>query len=102
MNIEKVTKKDMVVLWRGTKDGLKQIQAFVKKNSHTNDILMSVPHRYDLDINSCVNTEVKVFNRKLQKQMKSFENTVLLDVDQNRDLFTKHMNTNGKENAANK
>jgi len=33
---------------------------------------MSVPHRY-LDMNSCVNNEViKVFSRKLQKQMKVF------------------------------
>jgi hypothetical protein len=46
---------------------------FVSLNSHRNVILMSVPHRY-LDMNSCVNIEViKVFNRKLEKQMKVFE-----------------------------
>jgi hypothetical protein len=110
-DIEKLTKKDVVVLWGGTKDvgrnetrdGLKQTQAFVKKNSHMNVILISVPHRHDLDVISYVHTEVRVFSRKLQKQMRSFENTVLLDVDQNRDLFTKHglhMNTNGKETSA--
>jgi hypothetical protein len=75
----------VVVFWGGTKDvgrnetsvGLKHIQAFVKNSSHGNVILMSVPHRCDLDINSCVNKEVKVFNRKLRKQMKFFDNTVL-------------------------
>jgi hypothetical protein len=112
-DIQKLTKKDVVVLWGGTKDvgrnettdGLKQIEAFVKKNNHMNVILMNVPYRHDLDVNSRVNTDVRMFNRKLQKQMKSSENTVLLDVDQNRDLFTKHglhMNTNGKESAAKK
>jgi len=33
---------------------------------------MSVPHTY-LDVNSCVNDVIKVFNRKLQKQMNVFE-----------------------------
>jgi len=36
-----------------TKDGLKNIQAFVKKSSRTNVIVMSIAHRYDLDTNSC-------------------------------------------------
>jgi len=35
------------------------IQRFVKTNSHTNFILMYVPHGYDLKQNSCVNKEVK-------------------------------------------
>jgi hypothetical protein len=46
---------------------------FVILNVHRNVLLMSVPQRY-LDVNSCVNNEViKVFNRKLKKQMKVFE-----------------------------
>lgn len=88
-----------------TRDGLKQVQAFVKKNSHRNVTLMSVPHRFDVDTNSCVNSEIKLFNRNPQKQMKSFENTVVLGVDRNGDMFTKHglhMITNGKESAAKK
>lgn len=67
----------MVVVSEGTKDagrnetryGFNHTQAFVMKNSHTNVVLMSVPHRYDLDMNSCVNKQVKAFNRKLRKQM---------------------------------
>jgi hypothetical protein len=48
---------------------------------------------------------VEVFNRKLRKQMKVFENTTLIKLDSNRDLFTKHglhMNNKGKELAAKK
>jgi len=48
---------------------------------------MSVPHKYDLDMNLCVNKQVKAFNRKLRKQMKIFENTVLIKVDPYSDLF---------------
>jgi len=57
---------------------------------------MSAPHRYDLDMNSCVNKPVKAFNRKLRKQIKIFENTVPKKVDPDNDLFK------GKELAAKK
>jgi response regulator of citrate/malate metabolism len=43
-----------------TKDGLKNIQAFVKKSNHTNVIVVSAAHSYDFDTNSCINNEVKV------------------------------------------
>jgi hypothetical protein len=52
--------------------GLKQIVNFVKINSHTNIILVSVPHGYDLTDWSCVNSEVNTFNRELVKLMKHF------------------------------
>jgi len=94
----------VVVVWEGTKDagrnetrdGLNHTQAFVMKNSQTNVILMSVPHRYDLDMDLCVNKQVKTFNRKLRKQMKNDEKTVLIKVDPDSDLFK------GKELAAKK
>jgi hypothetical protein len=99
-----------VVVWGGTKEvrknetknGLKQIKEFCKKNNHTNIIQLCVPHRDDLHINSCVNKEVKVFNRRLSKLM-IFDHTVLLQIDSNREMFTKHglhMNDKGKELAA--
>jgi len=53
-----------------SQDRLKHVTNFVKMNSHTNIILMSVPHRHDLYEWSCVNSEVKAFNRKLVKLMK--------------------------------
>jgi len=64
----------MVVVWAGTQDvgrneavkRLYQIVNFVKNHNHTNAIVMSVPCRDDLDPKSCVNDEVKVYNRKLK------------------------------------
>jgi hypothetical protein len=54
-------------------------------------------------MNPCVNSEGKAFNRTLLKQMKIFENTILINVDPDGDLFTKHglcMTTKGKGLAA--
>jgi hypothetical protein len=49
---------------------------------------------------------VEVFNRKLRKQMKVFENTALINLDSNlQNLFTKHglhLNNKGKKMAAKK
>ena len=49
---------------------------------------MNVSHRYDLGAHYCVNNEVKAFNRKLDKYMKSFQNAVTVQVTYNRDHFT--------------
>jgi len=66
---------------------------------------MSVPCRYDLEPKSCVNDEVKVCNRKLKKHLKLHDNTCGIEVDSNRDLFTKHglhMNSKRKVQIARK
>jgi len=72
----KLTKKDVVVVWRGTRDvgrnetetGLHQMKNFVTNHNQTNVIVMSVPCRYDLDPKSWSNGEVKESNRKLKKK----------------------------------
>jgi len=98
-------------VWGGTRDvgrnekkkGLHQMKNFVSKHNQTNVTVMDVPCRYDLDLKSCVNDEVKVYNRKLRKHLKAFDNTCVLEVDTNRDLFTRHglhMNPKGKEHMA--
>jgi len=51
-DIKHLTNKDIIAFWGGTNDvsknnsqeGLKHIVNIVKMNSHTNIILMSVPH----------------------------------------------------------
>jgi hypothetical protein len=71
-DVKHLTNSDTIVFMGGTndvsknnfQDGLKHIINFVEVNSHTNIILMSVPHRHDLPEWSCVNSEVKAFNRK--------------------------------------
>jgi hypothetical protein len=101
------------VLWGGAKDvgrnktscGLKHVQAFVKKSCHTCVILLSVPCRYDLDMIACVNNEVKVFVRKLWKEMKVVVHTELVYMGLYGNLFTKHglhMNTKRKGMAGKK
>ena len=73
----KLTKKDNVVVWGGTRDvgrnetkkGLHHMKNSVSNRNQTNVIVMSVPCRYDLDLKSCVNDEVKVYNRKLKKNI---------------------------------
>jgi hypothetical protein len=48
---------------------------------------------------------VEVFNRKLMKQMKVYQNTALIKLESNRDLFIKHglhLNNRGKELPAKK
>lgn len=71
VKVQQLTKKDAVVLWGGSNDiarnkslvGLKHILEFAINANHTNVILVSAPHRYDLISASCVNKEVEVFNR---------------------------------------
>jgi len=48
-----------------SKAGLRNIAHFVNNKSYTNNVLMGVPHRFDLPDTSCVNKEVESFNNKL-------------------------------------
>ena len=109
----KLTKKDVIVIWGGTRDtgrnemnkALHQIKHSVQTHNQTNTVVMSAPTRYDLDLKLCVNDEVKVYNRKLRKHLKVFNNTYVVEVDSNRDFFTRHrlhMNLKGKEQIAKK
>jgi hypothetical protein len=51
--------------------GLSSVLQFVKKNEHTNVIIMNVHHRFD----SCVNKEVDTVNRKLNQIIKLNDRT---------------------------
>jgi hypothetical protein len=109
--VRKLTKRDVIVFWGGANDvsknnskiGLRHIINFVKDNSHTNIILLSVPHRYDLIKSSCVNNEISMFNRKLAECVKIFSHSTILDIDIDREGFTRqgmHLNQIGKERVA--
>jgi hypothetical protein len=62
-------------MWGGPQDvaknetevGLHLLKKFVDRQKHINLVVMSVPHRYDSEIQLCVNSEIKVFYRKLKK-----------------------------------
>jgi hypothetical protein len=66
--------------------GLKD-STFCITNSHTNIILVSVQHQYDLSDWSYVNSEVKTFNRILVKIMKPFKDVMVVKVDLKRKFF---------------
>jgi hypothetical protein len=99
MNVMKnLTKNDFLILWSGENDVAKNntmkafrcLVDFAKFSSHTNVILASVPHRHDLMSSSCVNEEVRAFNRKLMKIRKIFGHVSIMEVDPNREYYAKH------------
>ena len=104
---EQLSKNDVVILCGGTRDiasnnsksGLSHISHFANITSNTNVLVMCAPTRYDLMPSSCVNTEVKSFNRKLCKIMKLHNHVRVCLMDSDRDYFTTHglhINSRGK------
>jgi hypothetical protein len=95
--IDKLMRKDIVVVWGGSNvigtnastDSLRHISNCVKNRRYT-IMIMNTSQRYDLITLSCVNSEVKVFNRKLHKRMNMFDHTKLVDMNLNRENFTQH------------
>ncbi|PNF14606.1 hypothetical protein B7P43_G13104 [Cryptotermes secundus] len=109
--ISTLDKKDAVIIWAGSNDigknetnkGLNHLKNFVINRQNTNIILITAPHRFDLQESSCVNKEVEVFNRKLHKIMKTMNNVEVLQTKLNRNDFTRHglhLNISGKEKIA--
>jgi len=83
--------------------GMKHLLEFVTNANHTNEILVSAPHRYDLMSNSCVNVEVEKFNRKLCTSLEGFRKVEMIEVVSERNLYTKHgqhLNSEGKDSMA--
>jgi len=68
---------------------------YIKTNNHTNIILVTVPPRYDLMQSSCMNSEIKLFNRKLKKMVKVYQHMSVLEMDN--DNHGLHLNSQGKE-----
>jgi hypothetical protein len=104
-------KKDAVIIWGGANDinknevnnGLKHLKDFINTNENTNIIVITAPHRHDLQESLCVNREVVVFNRKLYKITKTMDNVKLLQTKLNRNDFTRHglhLNISGKTKIA--
>jgi hypothetical protein len=69
-----LTKEDLIIFLGGTNDisrneakkGLCSLKDFTQRTINTNLILLEAPHKYDLSPQSCVNTEVKLYNKLLQ------------------------------------
>jgi hypothetical protein len=113
IDINLPTKNDLIIFWGGSNDVsknnsqkvLKHLVNFIQSNNHTNIFLMCVPPRHNLPEWSCVNNEIKAFNRKLLKLMKPYEHVLIVTVDTDREFFTRHglhMKNLGKETIASK
>lgn len=110
-DIANLTKSDVVVFCGGSNDvsqnnakiALKHISNFVNVNNNTNIILLSAPHRHDLMESSCVNNEIRSFNMKLMKHVKTINHTTVLETNTKRKCYTLHglhLNGRGKEKVA--
>lgn len=113
VKLQQLYKEDVVVLWGGSNDiaknnstvGMRHLLDFVTNATHTNVIVMSAPHRHDLISNSCVNKEIEKFNRKLRLRLGRLGRVEMIDVVNDRNLYTRngqHLNTEGKETMAKK
>jgi lysophospholipase L1-like esterase len=109
--IKTLGKNDAVIVCGGANDigknesnvGLRHLKNFVAATQHTNIFIVTVPHRHDLQASSCVNQEIQVFNRKMQKMMKVNSNVSVIDVNLSRSEFTRHgmhLNASGREKMA--
>jgi hypothetical protein len=110
-DIKDFSKKDVLIVWGGSRDvsrnesvkGLIQINNFIKKNSHTNILVMTLPNRLDLVVTSCVNQETMVFNRKLCKLVKAYNHAIAIVNNFQSGHHTRHglhLNTKGKDFTA--
>jgi lysophospholipase L1-like esterase len=104
----KLIKEDTVIFWGGTNDiarnacskGLTHTMKTMMKNQHTNIILINARCGFGMDNLSCVNEEVRAFNRELSKIAKRFGNTSVVNVELQRRIFTLHglhINIKGKK-----
>ena len=109
--IKALSKNDAVIICGGINDisknesnvGLSHLKKFVSVIQHTNILIVTVPHRHDLQISSCVNKEIEVFNRKMQKMMKVNSNVRVINANLSRSEFTRHgmhLNVSGREKMA--
>jgi hypothetical protein len=72
------------------RNGLIQEVNYLRNNQQTNSIVITVPHRFDLDYNSCVNEEVRKFNGSLSKVANNLNKVTVVSAEMERERFTRH------------
>jgi len=88
-----------------TKEALKLLSEFMSEHKELNVVLINSPHRHDLLPDSCVNNEVKKFNKQLNKTVKLQSKVKVLEVELDRNHFTRHglyLNSEGKKLVSHK
>ena len=63
---------------------------FAQKYANTNIIMVSIPPRHDIALDSQINLEIEDFNMKLRKSAKLFRHVELVEMNFSRKFFTKH------------
>ena len=71
-------------------NGLRHLTHFLKRTSSTSVIILDVPYYFDLVNSSCVNKETIVYNRKLQKIVKTLNHLQIQNMRRDRTCYTKH------------
>jgi hypothetical protein len=64
---------------------------------------MTPPHRYDLQVFSCINKEIQVYNWSLDKMLKDMNHVRIIDMNLTRNEFTRHrihMKSSNKDKTA--
>jgi len=98
VNVDGYTKDDVLILNGGTmnvarnemNNGLRHLTPFLKRTFSTIVLILDVPHRLDLVNSSCVNKETNVYNRKLQKVVKTSNHVQIQAMRRDRTCYTKH------------
>ena len=104
-------KSDTMIVIGGANDinknetnvGLKHLGKFIKNRHKTNIMIVTAPHRYDLQETLCVSKEIEVFTRKVRKVVKTADSAKIIQANLSRNDFTHHglhLNISGKEKVA--
>ena len=106
-----LSRRDTITVWgwsnyvnkNETQSGFKCLYNFINQRTNTNLLTLTIPHRHDLSLHSCVNKEILTFNWKLHKVMKNIERVKVVEYDLTRDYFTchgLHINASGRTKVA--
>lgn len=108
LKVENLTKEDSIIFFGGTRDiskneaknGLRSLKELTQRTTNTKLILLEAPHRYDLPPSSCVNNEVKLYNKRLQSFVTISDHVRVLKTHTERKQHTRHglhLNNRGKD-----
>ena len=80
----------LTVTLKKRKSALVHMLQFAQKYMHTTIMMVNIPIRHDLAMNSHINLETQDFNSKLIKRAQLFSHVDLVEMKFNRKHFTKH------------
>jgi hypothetical protein len=97
-DVNRLTLNDFLIICSGTNyidrkypsASFSNITNLIKSVNHTNIIVVCVSHRHDLENYSYINNNIRLLNSKPYRLAKIFKHVSILEVDNNRLLFTKH------------